>query len=41
VTFPSAAVIKEDKIYIYTGEGDSETGVHVYNLKISQEIRPF
>ncbi|MDP3027568.1 MAG: hypothetical protein Q8N63_07730 [Nanoarchaeota archaeon] len=32
VTFPSAAVIKNNEIYIYTGEGDSEVGLHVYNL---------
>lgn len=32
VTFPSGAVIKDNKIYIYTGEEDAVTGVHVYDF---------
>ena len=33
VTFPSAATLKNDKIFIYSGEEDAVTAVHVYNLK--------
>lgn len=32
VTFPSAGIIKDNKIYIYTGEEDVVTGVYVYKL---------
>jgi len=32
VTFPSAAIIKDNKIFIYTGEEDVAVGVHVYDL---------
>jgi predicted GH43/DUF377 family glycosyl hydrolase len=33
VTFPSAAIIREDKLYIYTGENDAAVAVHVYKLE--------
>ena len=33
VTFPSAAMIKNNKIFIYTGEEDVLTAVHIYDLK--------
>jgi len=32
VTFPNAAVIKDGKIFIYTGEEDTVTAVHIYKL---------
>lgn len=32
VTFPSGAVIKDNKIFIYTGEEDVATAVHVYDF---------
>jgi predicted GH43/DUF377 family glycosyl hydrolase len=33
VTFPSAAMIKDNKIFIYTGEEDVAVGVHIYELE--------
>lgn len=32
VTFPSGAILKDDKLYIYTGENDAVVAVHIYNL---------
>jgi beta-1,2-mannobiose phosphorylase / 1,2-beta-oligomannan phosphorylase len=33
VTFPSAAMIKDSKIFIYTGEEDMAVGIHIYDMK--------
>jgi len=33
VTFPSAAMIKDNKIFIYTGEEDVAIAVHIYDLE--------
>ncbi|MBR9705415.1 hypothetical protein GOV14_00095 [Candidatus Pacearchaeota archaeon] len=32
VTFPSGAFIKDDKLFVYTGENDVAIGVHIYDL---------
>jgi len=32
VTFPSAAIVKDNKIFVYTGEEDVAIGVHVYDF---------